>query len=128
MCTDQECVLTRSVYNTIQPPCSEMLCTHLLPKVYSIIKAPLYIRTYYYYNIFQCECVYSTCVYCLLLLPCPHPFSPPPAESIGNASGLGFSGYDKKGNPQWETCKNCKPITYEVSMCVYATCRTDWVV
>ena len=36
------------------------------------------------------------------------------AESIGNSAGLGFSGYDEKGNPEWETSKNCQPIGFEV--------------
>jgi lysophospholipid acyltransferase 1/2 len=36
------------------------------------------------------------------------------SESIGNSAGLGFSGYDEKGNPQWETSKNCQPIGFEL--------------
>ena len=36
------------------------------------------------------------------------------ADSIANASGLGFNGY-KNGVPQWDKCSNVVPIGVEVS-------------
>jgi lysophospholipid acyltransferase 1/2 len=34
-------------------------------------------------------------------------------EASSNAAGLGYSGCDKMGNPEWELSKNCKPLSYE---------------
>ena len=36
-------------------------------------------------------------------------------EASCNAAGMGYSGCDDEGNPQWEVSKNCRPMDYEVS-------------
>ena len=36
------------------------------------------------------------------------------ADAVNNASGLGFNGYDDKGNPKWDLVTNVKIIQLEV--------------
>lgn len=36
------------------------------------------------------------------------------AEAVNNASGLGFNGYDKFGNPKWDLSTNINIIQLEV--------------
>lgn len=36
------------------------------------------------------------------------------SEAVNNAAGLGFSGIDKKGIPQWNLLTNVKPLQLEL--------------
>lgn len=35
------------------------------------------------------------------------------SETVNNAAGLGFNGYDKSGVPKWDLLTNVKPIELE---------------
>lgn len=37
------------------------------------------------------------------------------AEAVCNASGLGFNGFDEKGNAKWDLASNVNVIRVEVS-------------
>ena len=47
------------------------------------------------------------------------------AESINNAAGLGFSGYDKSGNPKWDLVNNAGVLGTQLSLNIRAA-TTNW--
>lgn len=38
------------------------------------------------------------------------------SDAICNNSGLGFSGYEKDGNPKWDLISNINVLAFEVSL------------
>ena len=49
-----------------------------------------------------------------MLLVTQHHISLPPVESVNNFIGLGFAGYDEKGQPVWGVCQNIRVFDVEV--------------
>ena len=44
------------------------------------------------------------------------------SEAVCNASGLGFSGYDAKGNAKWDIATNVDILGFEVNNFSYFRC------
>ena len=53
--------------------------------------------------------------------------NPPPAESINDYVGLGFSGYDTEGKPVWDVCKNVRLLDAEVGhVTIMCFLKSQW--
>lgn len=45
-------------------------------------------------------------------------------EAVNNAAGLGFNGYDDKGNAKWDLLNNVK--IYELEVCIVRNFKKKW--
>lgn len=45
-------------------------------------------------------------------------------EAVNNAAGLGFNGYDDKGNAKWDLLNNVK--IYELEVCIDRNFKKKW--